>query len=112
MSECIHFDSRCEEEARRSSLYAGNIFIFSPRRTTLALCSFAQSMIEEAFVPFDPRTAQYSMPVEQYVSIVAALKPKFIHHPKTLRLLRDVVEDLGCDLAKTYIDVPRLRMVT
>ena len=87
-------------------------FLIFTRKTTLALCSFAQSMIEEAFVPFEPRMAQYSMPVEQYVSIVAALKPRFIHHPKTLGLLRDVVEELGCDLSKTYIDVPRLRMVT
>ena len=112
MSDCIYFDSGCSEEARRSSLYAGDIFVFSPRKTTLALCSFAQSMIEEAFVPFEPRMAQYSMPVEQYVSIAAALKPRFIHHPKTMRLLRDVVEELGCDLSKTYIDVPRLRIVT
>ena len=112
MSDCIYLDSGCSEEARRSSLYAGDIFVFSPRKTTLALCSFAQSMIEEAFVPFEPQMAQYSMPVEQYVSIVAALKPRFIHHPKTLGLLRDVVEELGCDLSETYIDVPRLRMVT
>jgi hypothetical protein len=112
MSDYIHFESPCSEEMRRSSLYDGGIFVFSPRKTTLALCSFAQSMIEEAFLPLDPRTAQYSMPVEQYVSIVAPLKPKFIHHPRTLQLVRDVVEELGCDLTRTYIDVPRLRMVT
>jgi hypothetical protein len=112
MSDSIYFDSSCSEEARRSSLYVGDIFVFSPRKTTLALCSFAESMIEEAFAPLEPRTAQHSMAVEQYVSIVAALKPRFIHHPRTMQLLRDVVEELGCDLSKTYIDVPRLRMVT
>jgi hypothetical protein len=84
MSDCFYFDSGCSEEARRSSLYAGDIFVFSPRKSTLALCAFAESMIEEAFVPLEPRTAQYSMPVEQYVSIVAALKPRFIHHPRTM----------------------------
>ena len=52
------------------------------------------------------------MPVEEYVSIVAPLKPKFIHDPETKKLLRALVEDFACDLAKTYVDVPRLRMVT
>jgi hypothetical protein len=112
MSDCIYFDSGSNEEARRSSLYAGDIFVFSPRKSTLALCAFAKSMIEEAFAPLEPRMAQYSMPVEQYVAIAAALKPRFIHHPGALGLLHDVVEELGCDLAKTYIDVPRLRLVT
>jgi hypothetical protein len=112
MDDTIYFDSACSDSTRRCYLYDGEIFIFSPRKSTVALCSFAQSMIEEAFHPLDPRTAQYSMPVEQYVSIVSALKPKFIHHPRTLGLLRDVVEELGCDLMQTYIDVPRLRMVT
>ena len=112
MGDTLHFDSACNDDARRPRLYNGEIFVFSPRTSTIALCSFAQSMIEEAFEPLDPKNAQYSIPVEQYVSIVAALKPKFIHHPKTLRLLRDIVDEFGCDLKKTYVDVPRLRMVT
>jgi hypothetical protein len=69
-------------------------------------------MIEEAFGRKDPRTAQYSMSVEEFVSICAPLKPAFIHHPTTLKLLKNVVDELGCGLDNTYIDVPRLRMVT
>ena len=34
------------------------------------------------------------MPVEHYVAIMAALK--FIHHPKTLELLCDIVDEFGC----------------
>jgi Phytanoyl-CoA dioxygenase (PhyH) len=52
------------------------------------------------------------MPVEEYVSVVAPLKPAFIHHPDTMKLLRAVVQEVGCDLGQTYVDVPRLRMVT
>ena len=43
---------------------------------------------------------------------VLRLNRAFIHHPRTLKLIRDVVEELGCGLNDTYIDVPRLRMVT
>src|SRR6516162_8627647 len=69
-------------------------------------------MIEESFHGKDPKTAQFSMPVEEFVSICAPLKPAFIHHPKTLSLIKDVVAELGCDADDTYMDVPRLRGVT
>jgi hypothetical protein len=52
------------------------------------------------------------MPVEQYVEICAPLKPAFIHNDKTRELVRNVIEDFGCDLEDIYQDVPRLRMVT
>jgi hypothetical protein len=108
----VFFDSAASDELRRSQLYGGQIFAFSPRPTTIALCEFARGMIEEAFGSVDPRRAQYSMPVEEYVAIAAPLKPRFIHHPETRKLLRAMVEDFACDLSKTYVDVPRLRMVT
>jgi hypothetical protein len=69
-------------------------------------------MIREAFHPLDPLTAQFEMPVEQFVAIFGPLKPKFIHHPHTKEVVRAVLSDLGCDLDETYQDVPRLRAVT
>jgi hypothetical protein len=108
----VFFDATVDDEVRRQRLYAGQIFVFSPRPSSVALCEFAREMIEEAFGSLEPRKAQYSMPVEGYVAIVAPLKPKFIHHPETKQLLQAVVEGFGCDLSETYVDVPRLRMVT
>jgi hypothetical protein len=46
------------------------------------------------------------------VAVLAELKPRFIHHPKSKELIRDLLADLGCDLAETYFDVPRLRTAT
>jgi hypothetical protein len=112
MLNTILFDPGVSDEVRRNRLYDGNIFVFSPRASSIALCDFARTMIEEAFKGLDPRTAQYDMTVEEYVAIVAPLKPRFIHHPMTRELLIDVVREFGCDLDKTYVDVPRLRMVT
>lgn len=108
----VYFDSDVSDDVRRRRLYAGQLFVISPRPSTVALCEFAKNMIQEAFGSYDPLKAQYHMPVEEYVSIVSPLKPKFIHHPETKRLLRNLVADCGCDLNETYVDVPRLRMVT
>jgi hypothetical protein len=110
--DTIYFDSQFDDTLRRQELYSGRLFAFSARPSTVALCQFARKMIEAAFNNKDPRTAQYSMPVEEFVSICAPLKPAFIHHPKTLELVRDVIAEVGCGLDDTYIDVPRLRMVT
>lgn len=112
MLDTVFFDSGSSDAKRRAELYNGRIFVFSPRASTVALCKFARSMIEDAFGGKDPQTAQYSMPVEQFVSVCAPLKPAFIHHPAALQLIKDVVEEFACDLNETYIDVPRLRMVT
>jgi hypothetical protein len=108
----VYFDSPVNEADRREKLYSGQIFVFSPRPSTVKLSEFARQMIEAAFSGKDPLVAQYDMPVEKYVEIVAPLKPKFIHDPQTIVLLRDLVGDLGCDMNETYVDVPRLRMVT
>jgi len=108
----VFIDAALSDGERRGSLYEGQLFVFSPRPSTLRLCAFTRSMIIEGFAGLDPLLAQFQMPVEKYVEIVAPLKPKFIHDPTTIKLLCEVVEELGCDLEDTYIDVPRLRVVT
>lgn len=112
MLDTILVDSTVSDQIRREQLYDGRVFVFSPRPSTVALCDFARNMIENAFEGRDPRTAQFAMEVEDFVSICAPLKPAFIHHPSTLTLIKNVVKEFGCALNDTYVDVPRLRMVT
>jgi hypothetical protein len=52
------------------------------------------------------------MPPEQYAAILEVLKPKFIHHPTSKQLIQGIFKELGCELDKTYFDVPRLRTAT
>lgn len=108
----VYVDSPVSDQIRRQRLYDGQLFVFTPRPSTIALCEHAKAMIEAAFGSIDPRTAQYQMPVEEYVAIVAPLKPKFIHNDTTKRLVQEILIELNCDLERTYQDVPRLRMVT
>jgi hypothetical protein len=108
----VYFDSHLDDAERRRRLYAGDLFVYSPRASTLALTGFARELIESAFAPLDPLRAQDSLPVERFIEIVAPLKPRFIHHPTTLRLVLGVLEDLGLDLGRTYFDVPRMRVAT
>ena len=105
----IFCDSEIDDARRREELYGGAIFVYSPSVSARLLCAFAQELIEEAFRPHDPRKVHESMPVERCVEILAELKPKFIHHRHCKALIRGILTDRGCDLEKTYFDVPRLR---
>jgi len=108
----VFFDAPVNDDARREQLYKGQLFVYSPSPSSRDLCAFAREMIEDAFGTLDPRDAQYSLPVEDYAAILTKLKPAFIHHPRSKQLLQGILEELGCDLSKTYFDVPRMRSAT
>lgn len=108
----VYIDSGSGERERLERLYAGELLVFTPRPSTIALCDFAREMIEDAFAPHAPLEAQYHMPVEEWVGRFAPVKPAFIHHPRTKGLIRDILVEMGCDADETYMDVPRLRGVT
>lgn len=108
----VFFDSRMSDRDRRERLYNGQLFVFSPLPSAAALCELGRRLAEEAFAPLDPRDAQHSLPVETFAAILAELKPRFIHHPDAKTLIPRMLEELGCDLDKTYFDVPRMRTAT
>jgi len=108
----IFTDVDSGDAARRASLYEGDLFVYSPSAASAALCGFARQLIGEAFDPLDPERAQFELPVERYATLLAGLKPRFIHHAETRRLVRDLLRHLGFDETTTYFDVPRLRSST
>jgi hypothetical protein len=108
----VYFDSKLTDDERRRELYRGQLFAYSPTPSGTALCEHARQMCEEAFAPHHPPTAQHNMPADEYAAILADLKPKFIHHPRSKECIQGLLSELGCDLDRTYFDVPRLRTAT
>lgn len=108
----IVFDFDGDDETRRSLLFRGELLVYSPTPSSLALVDFARELLREAFGTWDPREAQHHLPVEEYVAILSRLKPKFINHPRSKDLLSGILSDLGCCTATTYFDLPRMRSAT
>ena len=108
----VFFDPQVSDDLRRKMVYEGQLVVCSPTPGSLALCDFARELAEKAFAPLDPREAQHHLPVERFAAILAELKPKFIHHPTSKRLIQQLLEEMGGDLGKTHFDVPRLRTST
>jgi hypothetical protein len=107
----IYVDHPLPDDARRRLLFDGALLLNSRSKATVALSEYAGSMIGEAFSPHAPETAQNDIPVQEFVERVAPLKKAFTNAQRTKELIRDVLIDAGCDLADTYFDVPRLRVV-
>lgn len=108
----VYYDAQVPDEVRRQRLFDGQLFVYSPRRSSMAFIEFAKTLIKEAFAPHDPEKAQYHMAVESYAEVLGKLKPQFIHHPESKRHLQSLLHELGCDLQKTYFDVPKMRSST
>lgn len=105
----IFFDAKTTDDVRRKELYKGSLFVQPPSPYALKLCQLAKEAIEETFHPLDPLTLHETMPVERCVEKLAVLKPQFIHHVKSKEYIQGMLGEAGCDLEKTYFDVPRLR---
>ncbi|HTS81030.1 MAG TPA: hypothetical protein VMH40_10565 [Myxococcaceae bacterium] len=112
MPHAIHLDPVMGDDERRRRLFDGDIFLYSPRQSSLALVEFTRALLREAFGPLDPETAQHEMEVSAFAELLGKVKPLFIHHPESKRLLRAMLVDMGCDPELTYFDVPRLRSST
>jgi phytanoyl-CoA dioxygenase PhyH len=93
-------------------VYNGAVILLPPTPASLALVNWARELVEEAFHPLDPTTAQHELDVDRFVEVAGPLKPRFIHHPKTRELQKAYLKALGFDSNRTYLDVPRMRVVT
>ena len=91
----IIIDAPISEEKKRELLYRGQLLVYSPTPSSLALVDFARKIVEAAFHPLDPETAQFHLPVEKYAAILSELKPKFIHAPESKKCIQGMLGDLG-----------------
>lgn len=108
----VFSNPRLDDAVRRQRLYAGQVMVYPATPSSIAFIEHAREMIAEGFGPRDPETAQFDMPVEEFVAVLAELKPTFIHHPRSKELIRVLLAEFGCDPDQTYFDVPRLRTST
>jgi len=99
-------------EDNEKAIYRGQLNLLPPSAASIALCEHARQMIEAAFAPYDPLTAQNELDLDDFVERVAPLKPRFIHDPQTRALQKAYLEELGFDPDRTYLDVPRMRVAT
>jgi hypothetical protein len=112
MVTSLMLDCDWSDERRRQALFAGSLFAWSATPSMLRMVALARRLLEDAFAPYHPVTAQYDMSVEEFASTLARVKPEFIHHPECKTLIPGILTDVGANPAEMYFDVPRLRSAT
>ncbi len=105
----VFFNSDIGDDERRNGLYNGELYVYTPSTGTKALIAVAREICEELFAPCHPAEAQHHLPVEKFSEILKELKPRFIHDPRCKEIIPLLLQEHGCDLDRTYFDVPRLR---
>ena len=110
--DSVYLDRVTSDDERRAQLFHGQLFVYSATPGSKAFVQLARDMIKRAFGSLEPETAQFRMPVEEYVAVLSTLKPDFIHDPRSKECIQAILRDLKCDPEKTYFDLPRLRTAT
>src|ERR1700722_7826390 len=107
----IYLDHSLADADRRRLIFGGAFIVTTRSEATAGLCRHAIDMIAEALAPYPPETAQFNLSVDEFIARVGPLKTRFTNDRRTKELVREILSDAGCDLADTYFDVPRLRVV-
>ena len=101
----VYFDPSCSDEDRRERLYNGQLFVLSPRRSSLALTEFARDMIEEAFDGIDPRTGNVNAGL-LFVSFQRNPEEQFLPMLKLMQS-RDALNEYAVHVASGMFACPR-----
>jgi hypothetical protein len=102
-------DAEVPDAARRRSLFSGDVFVYSPRPTTVAFCAATRNVIEQ-MLGDEPGWAQQRMSETEFAVLFKAAARNFSH--VVTDLASGVVADFDCDPATTFIGAPSLTATT
>lgn len=102
-------DREVEDAERRRMLFAGDLFVYSPRPSTRAIAAATQDALEELLGP-EAVWAQQWMSEEEFIRRFLAVASKLSHVlPEVASAL---VTDFGCEAETTYVGAPSLGATT
>ena len=99
-----------EDEARRGSVYGGDLLVFEKVPPMGELCAYADALIREAFETDDPVRTQFGLGRKEYLSRVEALQRRFRKDTVAKELFLAALGHVGVDLRRTYWDWLYLRV--
>ena len=106
----VWFNRKFKDDVeRRERLYTGEIVVYDCLSAVKEFAEFTARMVETALAPHDPRSIHEVLTPQELAPLLGKLKPQFIHHPESRRLVGRIIAELGGDLDDSHLDVPKLR---
>ena len=105
----VHIDPAFDDAERRRRLYGGDVLVYTHVPEIAAFAAYTREMIRELFAPHDPLLIHQVKSPEELADILIEFKPRWIHDPRSMEHVRDIVRALGGDPERIHADVPKLR---
>lgn len=102
-------DAEVSDLDRRLSLFAGDLFVYSPRASTLAFCVASRNVIEQ-MLGDEPVSAQQRLSEAEFAVLFKAAAQRFSRIVP--ELVGAIVTDFGCDPTMTFFGTPSLAATT
>ncbi|CAA9428880.1 MAG: hypothetical protein AVDCRST_MAG03-3090 [uncultured Rubrobacteraceae bacterium] len=99
-----------EDEARRGSVYSGDLLVFEKVPPMAELCAYADALIRAAFETDNPVRAQFELDRDEYLSRVETLQKRFRKDDTAKELFLAALGHVGVDLRRTSWDWLYLRV--
>jgi hypothetical protein len=102
-------DAEVSDRDRRLSLFAGNLFVYGPRPSSVAFCRTSRGVIEDLFGD-EPEWAQQRMSETRFAALFETAAQRF--RSVVTEVAGSLVADMGCDPAATFFGAPSLTTTT
>ncbi len=96
-------------ETLRQLLFSGELVLFTDLPAVAELVAHTRQEIESLFAPHDPQQAHQYFSDSQLAGMLSAWKPRFMRLPKSLRLAKEVLAQIGFDPMTTHYDLLKPR---
>lgn len=103
-----YVDDEVSDLERRSSVFTGDLYVYAPRSSSLALGTAVHGVVEQT-LGADPVRAQARLTETEFTVLYRAAERGVAHVAPAL--VAALVVDLGCDPAATYVSPPTLVVV-
>ena len=96
---------------RRASIFDGDLVVYGPRLSTLALADLAHTIVEQ-MLGDNPQWAQQRLSETEFTTLFRAAARNFSRQRRSMEVVSRLVEDFGCDPAATFIGQVSLSATT
>jgi hypothetical protein len=95
-------DSELGDARRRRRLFSGDLFVYGPRATSLAVRDAARRLLEKAMGD-QPHLSQQCSSEPEFISAFHAAVTAFAQGSDVMEWICELVADLGCDPSSTFV---------
>jgi hypothetical protein len=96
-------------EELRQGLFSGELFVLTNLPAVAEFVEHARRELTALFAPHDPQHVHEHLDPAELAKVLADWKPKFIRHPDSIRLTKEIITQAGFDPMTAHYDLPKPR---